>query len=154
MLDGTFSLPAAHFSDANAQMKVDQLSLRAQGHAKEAKQEAETGEDTSEVLSQLRGKFKLKDGVVSLSELSFKVPGSSINLAGDYRLSDQEFLFRGDARFDAKLSQMTTGVKSFFLKAVDPFFARKGAGTVLPIRISGTGTSPSVRLDFGHHENK
>jgi len=149
ILDGEFSLPAAYFSDASEQEKVDQLSLRAQGRAKEAQQEAKQP-DHPEVLSELRGKFKLKDGVVSMAELNFKVPGATVNLSGDYHLTGQEFLFRGDARFAAKLSQMTTGVKSFLLKAADPFFEKNSAGTVLPIRISGTGTSPSVRLDFRH----
>jgi hypothetical protein len=149
ILDGEFTLPSAHFSDASAQEKVDQLSMRAEGHAKEAQQEAKQ-QTISDVLSELNGKFKLKDGVLSMSALNFKVPGASVNLTGDYHLMNQEFLFRGDAHFDAKLSQMTTGVKSFLLKAVDPFFEKKAAGTVVPIRISGTKDSPRVGLDFGH----
>jgi hypothetical protein len=40
-------------------------------------------------------------------------------------------------------------VKSFFLKAVDPFVKGKNAGTVLPIRITGTTENPSFGLDHG-----
>jgi hypothetical protein len=149
MLDGSFDLPAAHLSSASAQEKLDQLSLRAQGKAKEAQTEAKN-DDLSDVLSELRGKFTLNAGVLSLSDLNFKVPGASIRLAGDYHLQDEDFSFEGHARLEAKLSQTTTGVKSFFLKALDPFFANKGAGTLLPIRIHGTGTTPGVGFDFGH----
>jgi hypothetical protein len=39
-----------------------------------------------------------------------------------------------------------TGVRSFFLKAVDPFFARDGAGASLPIRVTGDRSNPKVGL--------
>jgi hypothetical protein len=39
------------------------------------------------------------------------------------------------------------GVKSVFLKVVDPFFKKKGAGTVLPIRVRGTRADPKFGLD-------
>jgi hypothetical protein len=40
-------------------------------------------------------------------------------------------------------------VKSFFLKALDPLFKGKKAGTVLPIKITGTRESPSFGLQVG-----
>jgi hypothetical protein len=55
--------------------------------------------------------------------------------------------FRGTARMQAELSQMTTGIKSVFLKLVQPLFKGKHAGTVLPIKISGTRDHPSFALD-------
>ena len=56
--------------------------------------------------------------------------------------------FTGQARTEARLSQMTTGVKSKLLRLVDPFFAKDGAGAVVPIRITGTKSSPKFGLDF------
>jgi hypothetical protein len=47
---------------------------------------------------------------------------------------------------DAKLSQTTTGFKSFLLRAVDPLFRRSGR-TVIPIRITGSRNEPSFGLD-------
>ena len=38
-------------------------------------------------------------------------------------------------------------MKSFFLKVVDPFFKKQGAGTVLPIRVRGTRDEPKFGLD-------
>ncbi len=58
----------------------------------------------------------------------------------------------GELDTDAKISQMTTGVKSFFLKAVDPFFEKKGHGAVLPIKITGTAQQPNYALDLHHKD--
>ncbi len=46
------------------------------------------------------------------------------------------------------MSQTTTGFQSFLLRAVDPFFKKRGAGTVLPIRISGSVGQPEFKLNL------
>ena len=56
--------------------------------------------------------------------------------------------FRGTATMDVKLSQMTTGITSFFLKALDPFFSKKKKGAVIPIHIGGTREKPAIGLDL------
>jgi len=40
-------------------------------------------------------------------------------------------------------------VKSLFLKMIDPLFKSKDAGTVLPIKITGTREKPLFKLDMG-----
>jgi len=40
------------------------------------------------------------------------------------------------------------------MKPVDPFFNKDGAGTELPVKISGTKSAPKFGLDFGHHDEK
>jgi hypothetical protein len=62
-------------------------------------------------------------------------------------LRSEQLNFVGEARLDAKLSQMTTGVASRLLKVVDPFFRKNGA-TVIPIKIEGTRAQPHVSLNF------
>jgi hypothetical protein len=84
---------------------------------------------------------------MKFSSLQFDVAGASVQLTGSYRLRSGELDFHGILRLQAKLSQTTTGVKSFFLKAVDPMFKGKGAGTVLRIQITGTREKPSFGLD-------
>jgi len=37
----------------------------------------------------------------------------------------------------ATLSEATTGAKSVFLKVLNPFFKKKGAGAELPVQMSG-----------------
>ena len=150
-LAGSFHVMRAHFANQKVQSKIDSLSLRSLGKPKEAQEHSE-----EDVPVDLRGVFTLKDGVLSFSLLHFLIPGTHVDMTGDYSLDGQTFDFHGEARLDAKLSQMTTGWKSILLKPVDPFFSKDGAGTEVPIRISGTESEPHFGLDFGHkdeHEN-
>lgn len=150
-LGGSFHVLRAHFANEKVQGKLNSLSLRSQGKPKEAQDHAE-----EDVPVDLRGVFTLKDGVLSFSLLHFLIPGTHVDMTGDYSLDGQTFDFRGTARLDAKVSQMTTGWKSILLKPVDPFFSKHGAGTEVPIRITGTESEPHFGLDFSHkddHEN-
>jgi hypothetical protein len=150
-LAGTFHVLDAHFSNEKVQGKLNSLSLRSQGHPKQALEHSD-----EDVPVDLRGVFTLKDGLLSFSLLHFIVPGTHVDMTGDYGLDGKEFDFHGKARFDAKVSQMTTGWKSILLKPVDPFFSKNGAGTEVPIRITGTQSEPHIGVDFGHkseHEN-
>jgi hypothetical protein len=146
-LAGTFHVLRAHFANEKVQGKLDSLSLRSQGKPKEAQEH-----DKEDVAVDLRGVFTLKDGVLSFSLLHFLIPGTHVDMTGDYSLDGQTFDFRGTARLDAKVSQMTTGWKSILLKPVDPFFSKNGAGTEVPIRITGTESEPHFGLDFGHKD--
>jgi hypothetical protein len=91
---------------------------------------------------------------VKFSKLTFGVEGASLAMAGTYNMNSGQLDFRGKLRLDAKLSQTTTGMKSFFLKAVDPFFKGKDGGTVLPIKITGTKDQPKHGLDLHDKTNK
>ena len=142
ILNGRFGIGAAQFTNPAVQEKLGTLSHKARGEPK--------SEDSERVLSNLKGGFALRNGVITFSHASFEVPGALVLLDGTYGLRGEELDFRGTLRLQAKLSQTTTGIKSFLLKAVDPFFKKKGAGTVLPIKITGTAGQPSFRLNFGH----
>jgi hypothetical protein len=48
---------------------------------------------------------------------------------------------------DNKLSRGSKGVKSVLLKSVEPFFQKKNAGEIVPIKIGGTFSHPSYGLD-------
>lgn len=139
-LDGAFEVGQAHFSKLNIQEKVNSLSHRGKGNPEESV-------DAS-VASEFSGRFKLDKGVLTFTKLGFAVPGVRVALNGRYGLLDQRLDLHGTARLEAKLSQTTTGFKSFLLKAVDPFFAKKNVGAELPIKIGGTSSSPSFGLDI------
>ena len=147
-LAGSFHVLRAHFSNEKVQDKLDHLSLISQGKPKQAR-EAEEGN----VPTDLRGTFTLEDGLLSFSFLHFLIPGTHVDMTGVYSLDGQTFDFHGKAKLDASLSQMTTGWKSVLLKPVDPFFRKDGAGTEVPIRITGTQSEPHFGLDFGHKED-
>jgi hypothetical protein len=148
-LAGSFHVLRAHFANQKVQGKLNSLSLRSQGKPKEAQEHSE-----EDVPVDLRGVFTLKDGVLSFSLLHFLIPGTHVEMTGDYSLDGQTFDFSGTARLDAKVSQMTTGWKSILLKPVDPFFSKHGAGTEVPIRITGTESEPHFGLDFGHKDEQ
>ncbi len=142
-LNGTFGLTASRFTNTGTQKKIDTLSRRAQG---------DTGEVEGEsVASNFAGAFVMREGTIHFSRLQFTVPGAAISLGGSYNLRSSDIDLRGQAQMDAKVSEMTTGVKSFFLKLVDPLFEKQHsrAGAVIPIHIHGTRDQPSVGLDVG-----
>ena len=147
-LDGSFVVGSAQFSQLNVQEKVNDLSHRGEGNPDDA--------DAPTVASDFHGKFSLDKGVLELHDLAFNIPGVAIALTGRYGLQDQSLRFQGTATLAAKLSQTTTGFKSILLKALDPFFKKKGsaAGAVIPITISGTKDNPSFGLDAFHRRDK
>jgi hypothetical protein len=139
LLDGRFDLDKTYFVTGGVQDKIDALSRRAQGHPK--------NEEIADVLSAIRGAFRMRNGDISFSDLSFHVPGADIDLTGSYGIYSEEIDLRGTARLEAKVSQTMTGWKRWALKPVDPFFSKNGAGTFLPIRIGGTRDNPQFGLD-------
>lgn len=145
-LDGQFDVRDAQFTSASTAHKIETLSLKGQGKPGQP--------PTGDPVSEFRGRFRLDRGIVSLSQLNFNVTGASITLRGNYNLDTSRLDFRGKLRLQAKLSQTTTGVKSFFLKAVDPFFEGKNAGTILPIKITGTKERPIFGTDFHDKQNR
>ncbi len=139
-LDGKFEATTVKFTSADVQDKIAGLSHRAEGNPKD---------HNPNVPAAMRGRFLLDNGTMKLSGLAFDLPGARIGLEGTYVIASGAIDFRGQARLDATVSQMTTGIKSVLLKPVDPLFRHDGAGAVVPIVISGTRGSPSFRLDIG-----
>jgi len=146
-LSGKFQISDVHFSNEKIPDKVDALSMRSQGKPKLANDNI-----PDNVFSEMNGAFRLVDGELTFSELHFRVPGTRVSMTGVYTLDGREFDFHGKARMNAKLSQMVTGWKSVFLKPVDPFFAKNGAGAEIPIKVTGTNGEPHFGSDFGHKD--
>jgi hypothetical protein len=158
-LHGDFTVMGAHFDSDKIQSAIDQLSLRGQGKAGEANQErsALKSGDTdnaqaANIGSEMHGTFIFLNEKLTISGLDYQVPGADITMNGVYTLDDQTFDFHGMARLQAHVSQMVTGWKSILLKPVDPFFAKNGAGTQVPIAITGTRSDPKIGLDFHHKQ--
>jgi len=146
-LDGQFLIAQARFSSYDVQGKIDELSKRGR---------AQTAADGREhVVSNFRGRFKLANGRLALPDLTFSVPGASVELAGAYGLTAETMDFTGKLLLDAKISETVTGIKSVLLKAVDPLFKQKdGSGSAIPIRIGGTRNAPDFGLDVKKVLNK
>jgi hypothetical protein len=137
-LDGAFSIRQARFTSYNVQQRIDELSRRGRGI------KTNTG---SSVVSNLSGRFVMKDGRIRLRNLTFQVPGSAVQLAGSFDLASEQLDFNGHLLLDASLSEMVGGYKSILVRLAQPFFRRPGGGTKLPIRVGGTPDKPSFGLD-------
>lgn len=148
-LDGNFRLRSIHFSNPEWQDKVDMLSLRARGEARQAKPGAE------DVSSLMVGNFGIGGGKLHFSRLAYSLPGADVDLAGIYSLDGSELDFSGKVRTKAALSNMVaTWWKSWLLKPVDPFFRKNGAGAEIPVKISGTTGAPKFGLDLKHKDKE
>lgn len=152
-LQGNFTIANAHFSNDKVQMKIDELSLRGQGHPTEANQNAKAGVSVN-TASEMSGNFTLGDSKLTIGDLNYTVPGAHIMMDGVYSLDGNQFDFHGKARLDATVSQMVTGWRSILLKPIDPFFSKNGAGTEVPIEITGTKSEPHFGLDFGRKDKQ
>jgi hypothetical protein len=154
-LRGDFAIRDAKFSSKKIQTEVDRLSLRAQGRPKDAEalhQQQKQGHtaNSPKIASQIDGQFMLGGAQLRLPHLEYRLPGAVIAMEGTYSLNHRTLNFHGQVRTQAKASQMTTGWKSFALKAVDPFLKKPGAGMQVPIKVTGQQSKPKIGLDFKH----
>jgi hypothetical protein len=138
-LRGDFAVTELRFASSLIQDKVDEFSRRGRGRPTDA--------GIGDVPSAMRGQFHLKDGALRFTGLRFAVRGAVVQLNGRYLLRGGALDFRGTLRLQARASQTMTGWKRWVAKAIDPLLARDGAGTVLPIRVTGTAKQPKFGVE-------
>jgi hypothetical protein len=141
-LDGSLAIANARWSSSEMRAKLESFSRHAEGQPGD--------DDAGSAMTDLNGLFILNDSIIHFSKLTFSVPGAAVELAGTYDIRGQKIDLQGHLRMQAKLSQTVTGAKSFLLKAVDPFFSKNGAGTELPITITGSEENPVFGVTVFH----
>ncbi len=97
----------------------------------------------------MKGDFELGEQKMTINNLDYQVPGAEVAMNGVYTLDGETFNFEGTARLQAKVSEMVTGWKSWALKVADPLFMKNGAGTEVPITITGTRSEPHFGVEMG-----
>jgi hypothetical protein len=138
-LRGDFEIGDAEFSKPATQEKVNNLSRVAQG---------EKADDAPEsVFENMRGHVEMENAVANVSDLYFGLPGALAHMHGTYGIENGKIDLHGNLRVDQKLSKSQSGVKSVFLKAIEPMMKKKRAGEVVPVKITGTLKEPSYGLD-------
>jgi hypothetical protein len=142
-MNGSFLLDQARFTSAKLQDRIEELSLRGQGRQKDAKSAG-----AADVRSAMQGNFQMAGGVVTLPALKYSVPGAEIDLKGSYGVDGGALDFTGTAKLQATVSEMVGGWKGLLLKPADRYFKTAGAGTQLPIHVSGTREDPQFGIDF------
>jgi hypothetical protein len=139
-IDGTFNVAKAQFTSQTIQDRVDELSRRGVGRP--------TDETIDDVVSNFRGSFLLDNGRLHLKPLTFEVEGATVRLTGSYDTARELLDFQGELRLQARASQTQTGWKRLVLRVFDPMLDGKGAGTVLPISITGPRDKPKFAADI------
>jgi hypothetical protein len=148
-LKGKFEIHNATFPDHSIQNAVDELSLRGSGKPKEASEASKRG---IKIASDMRGDFALGNGRLTIPDVNYQVPGAYIRMHGLYKMEGNDFDFSGHVKLKAKVSQMVSSWwKKVLLLPVDPIFSGHGAGTDLPIKVTGDKHSTHVGLNIGGH---
>lgn len=142
ILDGDFGVDDASFTSQQIKEKLESLSRHALGEPKD--------QEAGSAVTDLSGHFHVENSVATFSHLHFGVEGANLFLDGTYNLKGGDLNFAGKLQFKAAVSQTVTGVKSVLLKPIDPFFKKHGAGTEVPIRISGTYQNPEISVSVFH----
>jgi hypothetical protein len=141
-LNGKFLLEDAAFTSTRVQNDVGALSMRGQGDPKDAKNAGD------QVRSAIESNFTMANGLITLPNLKYTVPGAEIDLNGTYQVAGGALNFKGTARTEATVSKMVGGWKGFLLRPADKFFKKDGAGTEVPIHVDGTEQDPHFGVDF------
>lgn len=140
-LTGDFGIESALFTKEKTQGDLGKLSAAARG-------EVDGPDDPENVVSDLQGHVLVKDGTATFTDLTFNIPGAKARLHGTFNLINQTVDLRGTLFMQAQLHQATSGIKSFLLKAIDPFLKKnRRGGAVIPVSIKGTYQHPSYNAD-------
>lgn len=140
---GAFGVSAGLFSDKRTEQGLARLSVSAVKGDKE-----EDRENPQTVLSDIRGQVEANHGLARLTRLGFAVPGAHATLDGTFNLISLRSDLHGALVTTGNISDSTNGAKSFFLKALTPFFKRKKHVKVVPFKISGPFGHTTTALDF------
>ena len=146
-LDGKLHIQNVEFTSAKLQDHIDDLSMRAQGKPRDAKTDG--SDHKPEVASDMTIDFSMANANMLIRALHYQVPGANVDLDGAYTEANNAFDLRGHVRTDATASQMVTGWKSALLKPFDGMFKKDGAGTQIPIQI--TGDHGNFKVGFALH---
>ena len=140
--NGAFGLGRGKFTDSQTEQGLTRLSESAQNG------EPDKSENPATALSDLKGRFTVSEGIAHLSHVDFHVPGARALLDGQYNLIDYQTEMRGLLITKGNVSAATTGVKSFLVKVLSPFFKRWHQQKVVPFKITGSYGHANVSLDL------
>jgi len=140
-LRGDFGIESASFTKEETQTNVNKLSTASRGGG-------DQDDDPENVVSDLQGHVDVKNGIATFTALRFRVPGARARMDGTFDLITQKVDLRGMLYMDAKLPEATSGIKSFLLKAIDPFLKKnRRGGAKFPVSITGTYQHPAYKAD-------
>ena len=140
LLEGTFRVSDARFASDTVRKVITELSRRGQGNPAD--------QSPQDVPAEFIGDFSLLKTKLTFHPLQFLVPGAATRMQGSYGLHDQQLNFVGDVRLDARVSEMLPGAPQWLTIPLDLIFTQHGAGTYLPISITGTREQPQIKVNW------
>jgi hypothetical protein len=143
-LRGDFGVLGGKFANTETERDLTRLSNSSD---KQRKNPAEP--PAANVLSDLKGHGQAVNGIATLSNLSFTIPGAKAWMHGTYGLIDYKIDLHGTMLTTGNPSDATTGFKSLMLKVITPFLKKKHSAKLVPFKITGTYSKPDVSLDLG-----
>lgn len=141
-LSGDFGVIGGQFTNPRVQGPLNDVSESSKGESK-----SQEKEDPRTVLSDLSGHVEARNGIATLTGVSFGVPGGFAEMRGTFNLLSTAIDIQGVLQTDGKLSDATSGFKALVLKVVTPLM-KKNRVTIVPFRIKGTSSNPEFALDF------
>lgn len=142
-LDLTFGMDRSRFTSSTTQGSIDRLSESAQGEKKD-----QIEEDPRTVLLKLTGVIHIRDGVASVANTKFHVPGADATARGTYTLTDHRLDLKGTLDTTGHLSETTSGIKSLLVKAITPLLKKRGKERIVPFQITGAYGKTTVTLNW------
>ena len=147
-LQGDFEINDGHFENPSRQQSVDELSETARGLKKRNGDKNEGKNNPAEnVVSRASGHVDLKNGIATITNLSFSVPGAEALMHGTFNVLNEKIDLHGTMKMEARFSQSTSGIKSLLAKVLDPFFNKK-RGSIVPVVVDGTYHDPHFGIDL------
>ncbi|HZQ23106.1 MAG TPA: AsmA-like C-terminal region-containing protein [Terriglobales bacterium] len=141
-LQGRFGITHGQLTSSHSQRSMDTLSADARG----AKDKKKAKEDPERVFSNLSGNVTLKSGIADFKGLEFAVPGAVAHMGGTFNVLNERVDMKGTLQMQAKLSNATSGIKSFIVKLIDPFIHKDHSQAPLPVSITGTYDHPRYQV--------
>jgi hypothetical protein len=138
---GDFHISGAEFTKEARRLTLDQLSASAAGR----KVNSDAGPGT--VLSNLHGHCVVKDGVATLSNVTFQIPGSSAGIRGTFDLITQQLNFQGNLQTEGELSDTQKGIKKIFVKVAVAIHKHRSPQHLIPFKITGQYGDPKFALN-------
>jgi hypothetical protein len=140
---GDFGVAQGKFASTKAESDLTRLSNSSQKHQKD-----ESDRPSSNVLSHLKGHGSAVDGVATLSNVSFTIPGVAARIRGTYGLIDYKVDLHGTLLTSGNPSQATTGFKSLMVKVITPFLKKEHSQKLVPFKITGSYSKIDTSLDL------
>jgi hypothetical protein len=142
-LSGDFGVASGKFANTETERDLTRL-----GESSQKSKHQAAAQPSAHTLSELKGHGAVVNGVATLSNISFSIPGAKAWMHGTYGLIDYKVDLHGTLATTGNPSDATTGFKALIVKVITPFFKKKHSEKLVPFKITGSYTKLHTSLDL------